>query len=154
MSSPSFDTQTAREREQLWQQVSRNRPPMSCDLDAYPAPLCQYAKTVGLLDGSPAFSAVRFRQIGQFRPNPKAGWSAMRAEEVLRTDPPAFVWITQIKAGPLTIRGRDKYIDGEGEMWIKPPVVRGAVSRGPELTQGSFTRWVAECMWLPTALFG
>ena len=50
----------------------------------------------------------------------------------------------------MAVVGRDKYVNGRGEMLIKIlgllPVVD---ARGPEMDQGTMLRYLAEMTWFP-----
>ena len=52
----------------------------------------------------------------------------------------------------ISIRARDKYMNGQGEMKIKilslVPIVN---STGSEVDQGTLQRWLAEICWFPSA---
>jgi hypothetical protein len=70
-------------------------------------------------------------------------------------DPPGFVWDAAIRMSPLVpVRVRDSYLEGTGSMRASVagliPVVN-AWGR-TDLASGALHRYLAESVWLPTAL--
>jgi hypothetical protein len=68
-------------------------------------------------------------------------------------NPPAFVWLGQIAAGPFSIvSARDSYLYKSGRMFIQMLGVKtiGDV-RGKELDHSSLVRYLNDMMWFPTA---
>ncbi len=97
--------------------------------------------------------SVHLKQSGEMKTKPDGGWIPFEAEQWNTTNPPGFIWTTEIQAGPgMTLAGRDKYVDGRGNMLIKLlslfPV---ADSKGPETDQGAMLRNLAEICWFPSA---
>jgi len=127
---------TAREREEL------------------PDPISRYFRAV-LPDVVPSIRYARLEQHGRFlaRPTPN-GWRPFRAVEHFTARPAGFVWDARIRMAPgVNVLVRDGFVDGRGVMigsvlglW---PVVSG---EGPALAAGALQRYLAEAVWLPTAL--
>ena len=132
---------------------------MSLDsLATLPLPVQRYFRLV-LRDGQPRIRAARVRQTGTFRsregPDPEAGWSPFVATQRFSAEPPGFVWDARIRMAPLvSVRVHDAYVGGHASM-------RGAVAAlvpvvnagdGAELRAGALQRYLAESVWLPTAL--
>lgn len=98
-------------------------------------------------------SMVRLKMEGEFRLGEDKGWIPFEAEEYYTTDPPGFVWSVSMEMAPLlTIRGRDRYVEGTGDIDMRVlgtiPVAR---KRGGALDQGAMHRYLNEIMWFPTA---
>jgi hypothetical protein len=75
------------------------------------------------------------------------------AKQYVRIDRPRFFWMVSVQAAPLVhLAGRDRLIDGRGEMRIEllslVPVVD---TSGPEIDQGSMVRYLGEMVWYPSA---
>jgi len=109
----------------------------------------RYAQVVG----KPRPSSVRLKMEGQFRLGEDKGWMPFEAEEYYTTDPPGFVWSVSMEMAPLlTIRGRDRYVEGEGGIDMRLlgtiPVARKS---GGALDQGAMLRYLNEIMWFPAA---
>ncbi|HEU5039284.1 MAG TPA: DUF6544 family protein [Gemmatimonadales bacterium] len=128
-------------------------------LGELPAPVQRYFRLV-LRDGQPRIAAAEVRQRGAFRSreggDPETGWSPFTAVQRFTAVPPGFVWDARIRMAPLvTVRARDGYVRNRasmrGEVAALVPVVNAA--DGPELRAGALQRWLAEAVWLPTALF-
>lgn len=123
-----------------------------------PAPVQRYFRRV-LRDGQPLIRSARVTQAGAFRiresADVEAGWAPFTAVQRFTADPPGFVWDARIRMAPLLrVWVRDGYVAGRASM-------RGAaaglvtVVDAPDdsgLRAGALVRWLAEAVWLPTAL--
>ena len=130
--------------------------PFSVDeLEGLPAPVARYFR-FALKPGQARIRSARLRQRGEFRSGGAGGaWSPFTAAEHFSAGPAGFVWDARIRMAPLmAVRVRDSYVGGAGSMRAKVaallPVVDQAGS--PELASGALMRWLAEAVWLPTAL--
>jgi hypothetical protein len=128
------------------------------ELTSLPAPVQRYFRTV-LRDGQPLIVSAELAQTGEFRsqesPDPEAGWQPFQATQLFTAEPPGFVWDARIRMGPLaSVRVRDAYVGGHASML---GAVLGIVrvveaADGPQLRAGALQRYLAEAVWLPTAL--
>jgi hypothetical protein len=96
---------------------------------------------------------VHVHQKGEMRTRPIGKWMPFKAEQYINVENPEFLWRAKVKAAPLiTLTGRDKYVNGKGEMQIKLlnlfPVVSAS---GPEIDQGALVRYMAESVWFPSS---
>jgi hypothetical protein len=98
-------------------------------------------------------SHLKIIQRGEMRPKPDGAWIAFEATQFNTIDPPAFVWNSEVNAGPvITIAGRDKFENGRGNMIIKPLFIYPlANSSGDEIYQGAMIRYMSEIAWYPEA---
>ena len=120
------------------------------DIRGLPEPVQRYLRYTGVI-GEEQIKAVRLKQKGFFRQGARP-WMPFEAEQYYTTDPPAFIWTVSMKAYPLlSIKGRDMYFEGKGNMLIKLPPVTIADARGYEIDQGTLLRYLNEIMWFPTA---
>ena len=122
-------------------------------LERLPAPVARYFD-FALTPGQPLVRRARFRQAGDFRTRPDA-WSPFAAEQHFSVRPPGFVWDATIRMLALApVRVRDSYLAGEGTMYGRvAALVTVADQRGtPEMASGALMRYLAEAVWLPTAL--
>ncbi|HEX6225770.1 MAG TPA: DUF6544 family protein [Chryseolinea sp.] len=103
--------------------------------------------------GKEKIHTVHLTQKGRMKNKPGGRWMSMNAEQVITCHTPGFVWNAVIDAGYfLRLTGRDKYMDGKGNMLIKAQgLVTIADSGGDETDQGAMMRYLAEIIWLPTA---
>jgi hypothetical protein len=127
-------------------------------LASLPPPVRRYFRLV-LREGQARIRTARVRQAGSFRSresgDPQAGWAPFVATQRFTTEPPGFVWDARIRTAPLvSVRVRDGYVGGHatmrGAVAALVPVVNAADTA--ELRAGALQRYLAEAVWLPTAL--
>jgi hypothetical protein len=124
-----------------------------------PDPVRRYAETV-LEEGQPYVRTARIEQRGEFRLGEGDGpgaWRPLTAVQHVAVEPPGFVWDARIEAVPgLPVRVIDRYTGGEGNLratlWSVLPVARA--NSEPAMDEAELLRYLAECVWLPTALLG
>jgi len=122
-------------------------------LEGLPAPVARYFE-FALTPGQSLVRRAHFRQAGDFSTRPGV-WSPFTSEQHFSVHPPGFVWDATIRMAPLVpVRVRDSYLAGEGVMYGRAAaVVTVANQRGtPEMASGALMRYLAEAVWLPTAL--
>jgi len=81
-------------------------------------------------------------------------WKVANAEQYFTIDPPAFNWSLDLQMNPiLTLKGRDRFEEGKGEMLMKIlsiiPVVD--VKENLKINQAALQRYLAEIIWFPSA---
>ena len=123
-------------------------------LAGLPAPVRRYFE-FALTPGRPLVRRARLTQRGDFLSRTEGPWSPFTAVEHFAVTPPGFVWDASIQIAPLVaVRVRDSYLEGEGAMLGKlgglVPVVD--VHGGPGIAEAALQRYLAEAVWLPTAL--
>lgn len=125
------------------------------ELEGLPAPVQRYFRAV-LRHGQPLIARARLTQRGEFLlQEAEDGWRPFTATQTVYTRPPGFLWDARIRAAPgVAVHVHDGYIAGEG-------VLQGALlgllpvldrSGTPETAQGELLRYLAEGVWIPTAL--
>lgn len=127
----------------------------STELAGLPAPVARYFRHV-LTPGQRTITHAAFEQSGTFlmKPGPD-GWRAFRARQEFAVRPAGFVWDARISMGPgMPVYVRDAYVAGEGAMTAQFLALFPLTDvRGTrEMAEGSLQRYLAEAMWLPTAL--
>lgn len=121
------------------------------DLNTLPSPVQRWLSRAGVI-GTTIPQYVHVAQKGSMKTKPEADWMSFTAEQYFTIDEPAFVWDATMKASFIPIAGRDKFIDGRGNMLIKPLYIyEMANSTGAEIDQGTLLRYLAEMMWFPHA---
>lgn len=137
----------------------RQRPPGACaifdssELDALPEPVARYFRAV-LRDGQQIVRHAILTQRGEFLVRPEAAlWRPFVATEAMTVG--GFVWDARICALPgIHIRVCDSFIAGVGSMRASAmgiwPLVR--IEGTPEIAAGALLRYLAEAVWMPTAL--
>lgn len=97
---------------------------------------------------------VQLEQTGKMRTRPKGKWMHFTAIQTYTVDPPAFIWNAKVNAFPgLELNGRDKLVDGHGEMLIKAlSFIPVANEKGNiKVDSGSMLRYLGEICWFPAA---
>jgi hypothetical protein len=122
------------------------------DIKDLPEPVQKYLRYTQII-GTEKINFVRLKQKGFFRQKPDQDWAPLEAEEYYTTHPPGFIWHGKIKANHfLSVKARDKYHGGEGNMLIKLwGLITVADAKGDEMDQGALVRYLNEIMWFPTA---
>jgi hypothetical protein len=118
-----------------------------------PAPVADFARR-GMAGATNFAAYARLAQTVEMRLSKGAGWTAMRAAQVISAPVPGFSWAASIKAGPLTlVRVVDAYAGGRGLLEVRVlaafPMGR---EEGPEADQGEAMRYLAELPWMPDAI--
>ena len=149
-----FTWRVNREVEKLFkkQPVTKQQVITEEDIALLPEPMQRYVRYTQVI-GKSRVNAIKVKQRGELRQASEQPWMSFEAEQYFAVGSPAFIWQSRIKAFPLfSIRARDKYIDGEGNMYIKlAPFFTIADARGKEIDQGSLLRYLAEMVWFPHA---
>lgn len=105
--------------------------------------------THAIAPGTPLASAVRLRMHGQIS---IGRFRKFKAEQVIVRDR-GMIWRARLRMHGLSVRGYDRFLDGEGAMRWKMmrviPLVRAA---GSDVTRSAAGRFAAESIWLPSLL--
>ena len=125
------------------------------ELDGLPAPVARYLRTV-LPAGQRVPRRVRIAQRGTFAVKPTSdGWRPFTAVQQCTARPVGFVWDARIRMAPgLDFLVRDTFVEGVGSMLgtVLGLVTVVNVHDTPDITAGALVRFLAEAVWLPTAL--
>lgn len=123
-------------------------------LAGLPAPVARYF-AYALAPGRTYIRTARVTHAGRFRTALEAGWMPFQSVQVFTAGPPGFVWDARIRMAPLlSIRVRDRYVAGAAGMLGSIASVVPVVDQqgGAALAAGALHRWLAEAVWMPTAL--
>ena len=135
--------------DDLWN--SAPPPAGSFDPGAHAArpPIVQEYLAHAVAAGTPLASAVRLRMHGMIK---LRRWRKFRAEQVIVRGR-GMIWRARVRLRGFTIRGEDRFLDGEGTMNWKLlgvlPLMRAA---GADVTRSAAGRVAAESIWLPSLL--
>ena len=123
-------------------------------INPLPPPVQKWLNNSGII-GKEKIYTVRLKQKALMKMKPEQeNWIEAYAEQYFTIDKPAFVWKVRMQMMSfVNISGRDKFIDGKGEMLIKIfslfPVVN---SRNNEkINSGTIQRYLGEIVWFPSA---
>jgi Family of unknown function (DUF6920) len=149
----AFNRSIQREVADLAAQHSAPAAPDEAALRALPAPVQRYLRFAIPAGRAPVRSA-RLEHGGQFRTRLDGGWMPMTAREYFFTARPAFVWNASVRMFPgLSVAVKDSYAGGMGGVDAR---LLGALPvaqmSGRKVDEAALQRFVAEAVWLPTAL--
>lgn len=122
------------------------------EIEGLPQGVQRWLQYSGII-GQERISTLRSKQRGMMRLGEDQNWMPVEAEQYFTTEEPGFIWRAEVKAAPLvTIAARDKYLEGKGNMLIKPlSLFKAADATGKEIDQGTMLRYLAEIVWFPSA---
>jgi uncharacterized protein DUF6920 len=124
------------------------------ELDALPPIVARYFR-FALPAGQHPILEARLSQTGEFSLDDGRSWKAFDAIEEFHVDPPGFVWDARIHMAPgVDVFVRDSYVAREGAMRGRIAGLVPVVDMGgtPQMAEGALQRYLAEAVWLPTAL--
>jgi hypothetical protein len=117
-------------------------------LEGLPEPVQRYFRLV-LKEGQPHISYVRLTHEGKFKTGLDKKCMNIKGEQYYTTDTPGYIW----KGTTTFFTARDFYIRDKGGLIVTLLSMVNIVDEsGPSLDQGELLRWLAECIWFPTAL--
>jgi hypothetical protein len=149
-----WNAETARRVARLRVRRDTEAAPFSrADLAGLPDPVVRYFE-FALTPGQPMVRAMRLRQAGEFALRPDS-WKPFTAVQDFSAAPPGFLWDARIRMAPaVVVYVRDGYCAGEGAMYgslfALVPVVDEHGT--PVMASGELLRYLAEAVFLPTAL--
>jgi hypothetical protein len=150
----AFDRRVANERSALLAAAGTPEPAIVTEADVarLPDPVGRWLRWSGVV-GQPVPRSVRLTQEGRFRMGEGRSWTPFTAEEVFTTDPPGFLWYTEMTMAPwVSVVGRDRYADGAGSIEMRLlGLVPVADASGPDLDRGALLRYLNETLWFPAA---
>lgn len=122
-------------------------------LSELPQPVQRWLNHCGII-GNEKIQTIRLKQKGWMRTKPQQDkWIEAEAEQYITVDEPAFVWKVKMNMLPLVpVTGRDKFVNGKGQMNIKLLSLINMVNSADEkIDQGALQRYLAEMGWYPSA---
>jgi lipoprotein signal peptidase len=122
------------------------------DVVGLPEPVKKWLMASGAVGRERIVSVVAEQQaLMKMKPD-QENWISAKAHQLTTVVPPAFIWTVEMKMNPLlNIRGRDKFVDGKGEMLIKLNGLYNVVrERGDKLDEGTIQRYLGELVWVPS----
>jgi len=117
-----------------------------------PAPVYKWIQNAGMV-GKPVIQSAYIKQNAQMKMNPEQkDWKSAKAEQYTVMDVPAFIWTVNMEMAPLIkVKGRDKFVDGKGEMLIKINSLINIVNeKGERMDEGTLQRYLGELVWFPS----
>ena len=122
-------------------------------LAGLPSPVAKWLQVSGVV-GKEEIRFVWLKQKAKLKMKPEQEkWNDATAEQYFSIQNPAFVWKVKMNMSPfIRIAGRDKFVDGKGEMQIKMFSLLNIVNeKGVKMDEGTLQRYLAEIVWFPSA---
>jgi len=122
------------------------------NVEELPDPVRTYFDAV-LTEGQPRARTARIEQHGTLLLGDT--WKPFSGTQYVTVDPPGFVWDATVRFAPLVpVRVVDAYVDGEGSLRAKllSALTVSAAAPSPELNESELLRYLAEGVWVPSAL--
>jgi hypothetical protein len=81
-------------------------------------------------------------------------WHRATAQQYFTVAKPAFIWTVDMRMSPIIhIKGRDKFVDGMGEMQMKMnSIINLGKETGEKMDEGTLQRYLGEMVWFPSAV--
>jgi hypothetical protein len=101
--------------------------------------------------GTRLATSVQLRMHGEIK---LRGWLPFTAEQVI-SQGRDMIWRATVRSNMSTIRGFDRFVDGEGAMrWKLFVLFPVMTASGPDISRSAAGRVKAESVWLPSILCG
>jgi hypothetical protein len=127
------------------------------DISTLPIPVQTWMKVSGIIGKEPIKSVyMKQNYLIKLKPEQK-DWYSASAEQYSTVRPPSFVWKAELEMMPfISAFGRDKFIDGEGEMVFKLFSVFAVANDGhnSQINEAALQRFLGEIAWYPSAALG
>lgn len=122
------------------------------DIEGLPEPVQRYLKHTQII-GKEKIKTVRLKQGGYFRMKENQKWMPIKAEQYFNVDSVGFVWVAKVRIAPLvSIFAKDEFIAGKGNLVVKLlGLIKVVDAKGHEVDHGEILRFLAECIWFPSA---
>ncbi|MCK4699586.1 MAG: hypothetical protein KAT38_04615, partial [Bacteroidales bacterium] len=122
-------------------------------LNDLPYPVAKWLKVSGMI-GKEKINTIWLSQKVRMKMKPgQKDWNEAVAEQYFSVENPAFIWKVKMNMPPfIKITGRDKFVDGKGEMLIKMFSLLNIVNeKGEKMDEGTLQRFLGEIVWFPSA---
>lgn len=154
LSSCSMNKMISRETEEILGAAKASVPKTltNADIAELPAPVQGWMRSNGII-GKPCITAACIHQKALMKMKPgQHDWYNAEARQYTTMNPPAFIWRVNMKMMPmLSIKGRDSYVEGKGEMLIKMnSLINVANEKGTRMDEGTLQRFLGEMVWYPS----
>ena len=153
--SCSMNRMIQTEKNQILSQIPESEPGIVYEeqLQSLPEPVRKWLDRTGIVSRPEIrYGWVRQSALMKMKPGQKQ-WFSAQAEQIFTTQNPAFLWTVKLKMNPLIfIKGRDKFVDGKGEMRIRMNSLINVVNeKGEKMNEGTIQRYLGEIVWYPSA---
>lgn len=150
-----FNSKVSSEQKHLLEQISQPEDQRVQEEDLQHLPeIVQTWLTYSGVVGKPEATFVRLKQTGEMKTSPEGRWMDFSAVQYFDVKSTSFNWKVDVKMMPLiSLTGRDKLKDGQGEMLIKLLSLVNVVNekQTDQINSGSLIRFLGEICWFPSA---
>lgn len=152
----SFKNKVDEERKVLFEKSEPDKEKVITQqtISKLPTIVQKWLTNIGVIGNNP-ISNVHLVQELQLKLKPdQENWNNGKANQYYTIYPPAFNWsITTEINSILSIVGRDKFVNGNGEMTIKllSLISVADAKNSDKIDQATLQRFLAEIVWFPTA---
>lgn len=122
------------------------------DVKELPSSVYKWMHNSGMVGRQRINSAyVKQKLLMKMKPE-QTEWKSAEAQQYTALDVPAFIWTVDMNlASMIKLTGRDKFMEGKGEMLIKINYLINAVKeKGERIDEGSIQRFLGELVWYPS----
>lgn len=153
-SSFTMDRMVSKERNDILEKAKKSETAAITleDISTLPAPVKKWILGTGMI-GKEAIMSASVLQHAQMKMKPgQDKWHTAIALQNTTTEPPAFIWTVKMNMSPFVmVRGRDKFVDGKGEMLIKLYALFNIVNEsGDIMDESTLQRYLGEIVWFPS----
>lgn len=122
------------------------------DIEGLPEPVQRYLRYTQII-GKEKIKTVRLKQGGYFRMREDQKWMPIEAEQYFNVDSVEFIWVAKVRIAPfVSIYAKDEFINGKGNLVVKLlGLIKIIDAKGYEVDHGEILRFLAECIWFPSA---
>jgi hypothetical protein len=149
-----FHRTTSSEISEIFASSRPSAAPGENSITNLPLPVANWIRHSGAMN-QPKIETVRLRQKARMKMKPEqTEWTKASAVQYFTVNPPAFLWKVGLEMMPMVpVTGRDKFVDGHGEMQINllslVPVVD--VRNDEKIHSAALQRFLSEIIWFPSA---
>lgn len=155
-SSFSFKNKIKEERIKLFKnsQLGKEEIISSESLEGLPTIVQKWLTNTGVVGTQTVFNVCLTQELQLKLKSDQENWNVGKAKQYFTIQPPAFNWSISTEMNSLLgVVGRDKFVDGKGEMTIKLcsliPVAEAKDEK--KINQATLQRYLAEIVWFPSA---
>ncbi len=153
-SSLSMNKMITRETQKILSGIDSSASKIINDSDVkeLPAPVYKWMQNTGIIEKPVINTAyVKQKALMKMKVGDRA-WKMAEAEQYTSMNVPAFIWTVKMDMMPLVkIRGRDKFVEGKGEMLIKlNSLINVVKEKGERMDEGTLQRFLGEIVWYPS----
>ncbi len=155
-SSCAFNKKITSETQSILSTVDKspNEITSENDIEHLPSPVRNWLAKSGAI-GKEKVKTVWLSQNFLMKLKPEQeNWHHATAQQYFTVNKPAFIWTVDMKMSPIIhIKGRDKFVDGKGEMQMKwNSIINLGKETGEKMDEGTLQRYLGEMVWFPSAV--